>query len=335
MKGFVILLMIFFLWRELALKRPDELLHIVVCDVGQGDAILLSFASQQILIDTGPNEKVLVCLNDSLPFWDRQIEVLVLTHFDEDHIGGFKHLAQSYQISRVFLSLTDYKESSTFLEMQELLLAMQAQGTKLKQPFLGQQISLVKFEPGHQAKYNSAPSLELTFLTPYAIEESELALLEERQAFAWQNTETKLQAEEWQKMANKESNNNGSIALYIVFNQLKVLLLGDLEIPGELALLERGLIMGVDIQKIGHHGSKTASGLEFLLTSRPEIGLISCGLNNKFSHPHPEVLDNLGAVAAKIWRTDELGSIEIVSDGQNYWLKNKNHYSFWNNGAKK
>jgi len=328
MRTIAILIFFIFILQELSYKWANDLLRIVICDVGQGDAILLSYANQQILIDTGPDESVVACLSDSLPFWDRKIDVLVLTHFDQDHIGGFKHLAQSYEISKVFLNMTDYQVSETFLEMKELLLAMQELGTEIKQPFLGQQISFLKFSPEHQAKYNSTRLLELTFLTPYAIDDAQYALLEKDSLFTWHETETRLQDEDWQKIATKESNNNGSIALFVTFGELKILLLGDLEIPGELALLERALITGVDIQKIGHHGSKTSSSPEFLEVSRPEIGLISSGLNNKFDHPHPEVLANFQAINAKIWRTDELGNVEIQSDGKSFWLKNKkeNHF---------
>jgi competence protein ComEC len=333
MKFVVTVLFCLLLWRELQVKWPDDVLHLVVCDVGQGDAILLSYGTAQILIDAGPNEKVVACLSDFLPFWDKKIDVLVLTHFDEDHIGGFKYLVQNYEIANVFLNLTEYKDSKTFLELQERLLAMQSFGSQIKQPFLGQQISFAKFTPSHQAKYNSQPSLELTFLTPFAIDEAQVGVLEENKLFSWQKTETSLSAAKWQEMAVVESNNNGSIALIAQFDQLKILLLGDLETPREIALLERGLITQVDLQKVGHHGSKTASSLEFLQVSRPEMGLISCGLNNKFNHPHPEVLTNFQAITAEIWRTDAQGSIEILSDGQKFWLKDKNHNLFWKNSS--
>ncbi len=329
MKMFLFLIISIFLWRELYVKWPDKLLHLVVCDVGQGDAILFSYMGQQILIDAGPNDKIINCLNDKMPFWDKKIDILILTHYDEDHIGGFKHVAQSYEIGYVFLPLTDYKESKTFLELQERLLAMQELGLKIKQPFLGQQISLVEFKPEYQAKYNSMLTLDLTFLTPFVLDAEQYVLLEENQRFAWQNTETYLSAAEWQKTATLESNNNGSIATFIQFGELKILLTGDLELPREVALIERSLIGRVDVQKAGHHGSKTASGLDFLEATRPEMGLISCGLNNKFSHPHPEVLSNFAATLTKIVRTDELGTIEILSDGQKFWLKDEKQNLLW------
>lgn len=323
MKILLFLILLVFLWKEFFIKWPDQYFHLVMCDVGQGDAILLSAGYVQILIDTGPNEEIVSCLSSNMPFWDKKIDILVITHFDDDHIGGFKHLSQSYSISNVYLPLTDYKESAAYLEMRGRLTAMQDFGTKLKQPFLGQQISFMEFSPEYQTKYNSTIPLEMVFLTPIKFNPQQFELLEENSLLTWESSETKLSAQNWQKIATNEGNNNGSIALKVRFGDLNFLLLGDLEVAGELALMQQGLISQVDIQKVGHHGSKTASSLEFLLFSRPEIALISCGAGNKFGHPHPEVLDNFHATNAKMWRTDEMGDIEIVSDGQKFWLKDE------------
>lgn len=321
MKIFLPLFLVIILLWEVFAKWPDQYLHVVLCDVGQGDAILLSFAQTQILIDTGPDEKVLTCLDKYMPFWDKKIDVLLITHFDADHIGGFRQIAQIYEVDYLFLSLTEKKDSQLFLELQAQALAMQEAGTKLKQPFLGQQIAFSKITSGSQTNYNSTPELVLSFLTPFELPEVEYLFLEEQRAFLWQKPENYLSDEAWHKMASKINDNNGSIALLAVFGHLKLLLLGDLESPREVALASLGLITDIDIQKIGHHGSKTTSDIDFLSKSRPEMSLISCGLNNKFDHPHQEVLDNLQAISSQVARIDQSGDIEIVSDGVNFWFK--------------
>lgn len=319
---FLLSIFLIFLW-ELFTKWPDRFLHLVVCDVGQGDAILMSYGQMQVLVDTGPDESVVTCLDHHLPFWDKKIEGLVLTHFDDDHIGGFRQLTQIYAVDYLFLPLTEYKDSKVFLELKEQMLAMQKQGTIIKEPFLGQQIAFFKVGPDYQAKYNSTrPSLLLTFLTPYSLTLEEYKNLEMAGAFLWQRPEHDLSAEELQKMAYKLSDNNGSIAIFAQFGELKLSLLGDLESTREIALLEEGLTAKVDIQKVGHHGSKTSSSMDFLLNLKPEIALISCGLNNKFNHPNTEILDNFHSVSAQILRTDQIGTIELLSDGQKFWLKN-------------
>ena len=82
---------------------PTKTGKVVFCDVGQGDAILATYRNIQMLIDTGPdNKKVLECLNRQLPFWDKTIEVLVVTHGDSDHIGGLNDLKKGYKIEKYF-----------------------------------------------------------------------------------------------------------------------------------------------------------------------------------------------------------------------------------------
>lgn len=77
----------------------DGRLHIVFCDVGQGDAIFMRTPrGADILVDGGPNDKVLNCLNRHMPFWDREIELVFATHPDADHITGLLKVIKSYKV---------------------------------------------------------------------------------------------------------------------------------------------------------------------------------------------------------------------------------------------
>ncbi|MGB6881952.1 MAG: MBL fold metallo-hydrolase, partial [Microgenomates group bacterium] len=77
---------------------PDRKLHLIACDVGQGDAILAIYGNTQILIDGGENNKVLDCLASHMPFWDRKIEVVLLTHPQIDHFGGLRDVFRRFQV---------------------------------------------------------------------------------------------------------------------------------------------------------------------------------------------------------------------------------------------
>ena len=80
-------------------KINDGKLHLIVCDVGQGDAIYLKTPSgKDILVDGGPNDSVLNCLNNNMPFWDRTLDLVVLTHPDADHISGLVSVLERYTV---------------------------------------------------------------------------------------------------------------------------------------------------------------------------------------------------------------------------------------------
>jgi competence protein ComEC len=77
---------------------PDNKLHVVFCDVGQGDAILVTYKTNQLLVDGGPGKKILGCLEKHLPFYDRRIEAVILTHQNWDHSNGLAYVRQRYKI---------------------------------------------------------------------------------------------------------------------------------------------------------------------------------------------------------------------------------------------
>jgi competence protein ComEC len=311
-----LLILGFFVWQFIA-KFPDESVNLIVCDVGQGDAILIQRGLFQLLIDTGPDEAVLTCLNRYLPFMDKKIDVLILTHYDSDHIGGFANLAENYQFGTIFAPLSENKESELFLELNRVFFDLIGQGTRVKQPILGQQMAYQHFSLD-----NHADQLLFTFLTPTHLE---LDFLQSFNFFQAESRlpETILSAFNQENLANfeaLESINDRSIALLLEYGQLRVFLSGDLEESGELSIINSALIDRVDILKVAHHGSKTSSTPTFLSQVLPELALVSVGRNNNFNHPSPEVLDNLQAFSAQIIRTDQSGDIKIVLLKDNYYF---------------
>ena len=87
------------------MARPGRDLKLIFCDVGQGDAILISRGKFQMLIDTGPKKGgVMSCLAKHIPFWDREIEVVVNTHPQVDHFGEMGEVMSHYQIGELLVS---------------------------------------------------------------------------------------------------------------------------------------------------------------------------------------------------------------------------------------
>ncbi len=85
---------------------PDNKLQVIVCDVGQGDAILFTYKDFQVLTDGGPDSSVVSCLSKYMPFWDRTIEVVILTNPDLDHYGGLMDVFRQYKVEKYFKSPT-------------------------------------------------------------------------------------------------------------------------------------------------------------------------------------------------------------------------------------
>ncbi len=102
--GFFLITTIF-IWYGVLAEECDGLMTVAFLDIGQGDAIFIETPSgKQVLIDAGPNKKVLRELTKQMEFYDRSIDVLIESHPDLDHIGGFPAVLNSYEVDFVFSS---------------------------------------------------------------------------------------------------------------------------------------------------------------------------------------------------------------------------------------
>jgi len=85
-----------------AVTMPDNNLHVSFLDVGQGDAILIQKGNQQVLVDGGPSPQAIgLELGKKMPFWDRTIEMVILTHPSADHVTGLVEVLNRYQVGQV------------------------------------------------------------------------------------------------------------------------------------------------------------------------------------------------------------------------------------------
>lgn len=113
-----VVILAFVLWN---CGRGDDTLTVRFLDVGQGDAILISEGSVQVLIDGGKDPKrLLELLGAYMPFWDQTIDAVVATHPDEDHIGGLVGLPSRYVVSE-FLQTNEPSQSQVFSRYQGMV----------------------------------------------------------------------------------------------------------------------------------------------------------------------------------------------------------------------
>ncbi|MBU1046727.1 MBL fold metallo-hydrolase [Patescibacteria group bacterium] len=268
------LIMTVFIWYGVLAEERGGLMTVAFLDVGQGDAIFIETPSgKQILIDGGPNKKVLQELNKQMLFYDRTIDMLIESHPDLDHIGGFPAVFNAYEIDYFFSSGVGCDSAICEVLDQDILEEGISASGRRKVLTRGEIIDL-------------GDGVYLEILFP------------DRDASGFEN-------------------NMGSLVMKLVYGETSFLLMGDSpkEIEEYLVSLDEGQL-DVDVLKIGHHGSKTSTHDYFLGMTSPDMAVISVGKDNKYKHPHKQVLDVLENFEIEIFRTDQQGTIVIQSDGK-------------------
>lgn len=255
-------------------EQPDGLLHVAFLDVGQGDAIFIQMPSgRQILVDGGLYPTV---LNDQLgrqlPFWDRQLDMVVATHPDADHVAGLVELFDRYTIDQL---ITNGEGMGAGEYYDQVLQAAETAESAIHPALAGE---VIVIEDG----------VRLEVLHPGAL-------------------------------LTPQNRNNNSVTLRLVYGDFTLLLTGDAEAEAEQTMLENGRSLQAIALKAGHHGSSSSSTLPFLQAVQPQIMVISAGLDNRYGHPHAEVLQRAADMGTAVLRTDELGTIELLTDGQTMW----------------
>jgi len=94
---------------------------------------------------------------------------------------------------------------------------------------------------------------------------------------------------------------------------------GDVGEAVEQEMIASGRPLSAVVYKAGHHGAKSSSCKPFLEAVNPQYVVVSAGAENRYGHPHPEFLDRAADIGATVLRTDELGTIEVSTDGEMMW----------------
>ncbi|PIR96796.1 MAG: MBL fold metallo-hydrolase [Candidatus Doudnabacteria bacterium CG10_big_fil_rev_8_21_14_0_10_41_10] len=259
-------------WLAYFSLRPDYKLHVNFYDVGQGDSIFIeTYLGNQILIDGGPDSTVLQKLGTDLPFYDRTIDLVILTHLHADHTAGLIEVLKRYKVKQVMLTRVSY-DTQTYKRFLDLLEEKNIHATIAR---AGQIVYL-------------DDSTVLRVLHPFS----------------------DLSGQSFKQV------NNTSIISRLSFGKADFLFTGDASRENEQALVSGGYTVSSEVLKVGHQGSRTSSGEQFLNAVSPDYAVISVGEENSYGHPHQEVLDNFEKANIPVSRTDESGDIRFVSDGE-------------------
>jgi len=257
-------------------KLPDGKLHVYALDVGQGDSILIRTPrGATVLIDGGPDPLLLkMRLGRVLPMWHRQIDLVVATHADSDHLAGLVSLPRRYRLGGVLQPPDMGGDALAQAWEQQLQEAGVAVATALRGQSLtlDSGITLEVLHPGHE-------------------------------------------------LVSQQNRNENSVVLLLTMGDFRMLLTGDIESEAERELSQLGLVAPVTVLKVAHHGSPSSSSEAFLAACQPQIAVISVGAENRVGHPSYAVLERLSMAGARILRTDDLGTVELVTDGQRLWVR--------------
>lgn len=290
----------------------DKSLKIVYMDVGQGDGVLLRTSGHGgILIDGGSSSNKRVGEYVMVPvlkyYGVSEVEYAFVSHGDVDHVSGLEYLLNEEQsgVHVVNLVLPEYGDQDALQE--------------LKSEATANNVNIIYMKPGDNITYNHQHAETINIECLYPDEEAGQGVFDTnnlsmilKTTITWDVREADIEN------LNKSSDSDASLSLLFV---------GDAGIAAEKRLIELyeknslGEIsdsIACDILKVGHHGSRNSSGSDFLKRVSAMYGIISCGKDNRYGHPHAETLERLKMADTKYMTTKEHGAI-ILSIERGDW----------------
>lgn len=245
-------------------------------DVGQGDSIYIRTPrGQSVLIDGGNNDQGERLVNYLKSLNVKQIDALVATHPDADHIGGLDNVLKNIKVQNVYTP----KITHTTKTYEDFVLAVKNQGLKFKEAKAGVSLGL--------------DGVEAHFTGPVKQYGTEL--------------------------------NDWSAVLKVTYGKNSFLFTGDAPTGAEQDMINARQDLRADVLKVGHHGAKTSTSQAFLDAVKPKYAVISVGADNKYGHPTAEVLNRLTKSHIETFRTDQLGTVVAISNGETIsFAKQKN-----------
>nr|WP_035304191.1 ComEC/Rec2 family competence protein [Actinokineospora inagensis] len=259
--------------RVLAPRWPPAGWAMVVCDVGQGDAIVLSTADsgRAVVVDTGPDPvPVRECL-DRLAI-DR-VPMVILSHLHADHVGGLAAVLADRSVGAVAVG----PGRSPDWAWRQVRRQTSAAGVPLVGIAAGQRLTW--------------PGLTLEVLGP------------QRKEIDDEREETSAR--------DGTSINNGSVVLRATTRAGRVLLTGDVELAAQADLLTARVDLRADVIKVPHHGSRYTTP-DFITAVGARLAMISVGAGNPYGHPSPMTVLDLRRRGIRVTRTDQDGDTAII-----------------------
>jgi competence protein ComEC len=284
----ILLIILFFMtfvylpviWNWPATRGANFTVHFF--DVGQGDSELVQCGNAQVLIDGGPNRTVLQRLGRVMPFTDRRIENVILSHPHADHIFGLFAVMERYQVGRLVVS--------DFVVKSEL-------GAELIRLARARGIAVITVKTGDKIEVGDCG--ELTVLWS-GIEANKKINGADDEPTNDQSLVLQLRRHE-------------ALSLLVLFT-------GDISGTVENLLLANHVLQPTMILKVPHHGSRYSSISEFIAAVQPQYAIIEVGENN-YSQPSATILNRFQTLKIRLQRTDKNGTVSFSFDDDEHFSK--------------
>lgn len=290
----------------------DKSLKVVYMDVGQGDGVLLRTSGHGgILIDGGSSSNKRVGEYVMVPvlkyYGVSEVEYAFVSHGDVDHVSGLEYLLNEEQsgVHVVNLVLPEYGDQDALQE--------------LKSEATANNVNIIYMKPGDNITYNHQHAETINIECLYLDEEAGQGVLDTnnlsmilKTTITWDVREADIEN------LNKSSDPDASFSLLFVGDAGIAAEKRLIELYGKNSLGEISDSIACDILKVGHHGSRNSSGSDFLKRVSAMYGIISCGKDNRYGHPHAETLERLKMADTKYMTTKEHGAI-ILSIERGDW----------------
>ncbi len=281
---------------------PDGKLHIFFCDVGQGDAIYIRMPNQtDLLVDGGPNDKVLSCLSRHMAFYDRKIDLVVLTHPQKDHLEGLITALERYTIN-YFITVPVANTTQSYQVLIQKLKDMR--------------VNIAYLTTDDKIRFDDVTAKVIWPQKNWLIETLKMNSEQEDRLNKFTNSGNLL------GISTNLDLNIFSLYLSISYKNFSLLLTGDGDRQTQAEILSLGLesiIPAIAVLKVPHHGSATALRTDFIEILHPLLSVIEVGKNN-YGHPNKDTI-NLLSKFGQVMRTDQSGDIEVITDGLKFSIK--------------
>ncbi len=262
----------------LAARSGSGRLTVTALDVGQGDAILVEGPrGGRMLLDSGPDpDRLLTVLDRHVPAWDRRLDLVILTHPHEDHVAGLAMLLGRYRVAAI-------AENGML-------------GAGPGDAAFRRWLAVAHVSPRHLAAGDRLSLDGVPIVVRWPIRGEVPA----------------------RSPSVGRAVNDTSIVLDLRYGERRMLLTGDIEDDVDPRLLTSGIGAGdrrLDVLKVAHHGSRTATSEAWLDALQPLVAMVSAGIGNPYGHPAPQTIERLRAHGARVLRTDLDGDLQVSTDG--------------------